>query len=93
MKQSISMSAIVLIIFQGCASTDTGIVEIAPDTYMYSKQDWMAYSGGVIKAELFREANAFCASKGKTLVPLNSTAQDYAPLQSSASAEIQFACK
>ena len=77
----------------GCASTDTGIVQIAEDTYMYAKQDWMAYSGSVVKAELYKEANAFCASKGKKFVPLNSTAEDYKLYQSSAAAEIQFVCK
>jgi hypothetical protein len=76
----------------GCASTNTGIVQIADDTYMYSKQDWMAYSGGVVKAELYKESNAFCASKGKKFAPLNSTAADYGMSQS-AGAEIQFTCK
>lgn len=77
----------------GCASTNTGIVQIADDTYMYAKQDWMAYSGSVVKAELYKEANAFCASKGKKFTPINSTNEDYKPYQSSAAAEIQFSCK
>ena len=77
----------------GCASTNTGIVQIAEDTYMYAKQDWSAYSGSVVKAELYKEANVFCMSKGKKFVPLNSTAEDYKPYQSSAAAEIQFNCK
>jgi hypothetical protein len=77
----------------GCASTNTGIVQIGDDTYMYAKQDWMAHSGSVVKAELYKEANAFCASKGKKFIPLNSTSQDYAMYRSSAAAEIQFNCK
>lgn len=79
----------------GCASasTNTGIVQIADGIYMYAKQDWTAYSGSVVKAELYKEANSFCASKGKQFAPLNSTAEDYKPYQSSAAAEIQFACK
>lgn len=76
----------------GCASTNTGIVQIADDTYMYAKQDWMAYSGGVVKVELYKEANAFCTNKGKKFAPVNSTATDYT-LSQYAGAEIQFTYK
>lgn len=93
MKKSFFLAAVVLSTLAGCAATSTGIVQIADDTYMSSKQDWWAYSGGVVKAELYKEANAFCLSKGKKIVPLNSTADDYNPYQSSAAAEIQFSCK
>jgi len=75
----------------GCAATNTGIVQIADNTYMYAKQDWMAYSGGVVKAELYKEANAFCASKGKKFVPLGSSAVD-GSIGITASAEIHFSC-
>lgn len=75
------------------SSTNTGIVQIADDTYMYAKQDWMGYSGSVVKAELYKEANAFCVSKGKKFTPVNSTSQDAVVYQVSAGAEIQFTCK
>jgi len=74
----------------GCA-TNTGIVKIADNTYMYSKLDIWEKSGGIIKAELYKEANAFCASKGKKLVPLSSMSTDHS-IGVKASAEIQFAC-
>lgn len=83
----------VVVLVSACASTNTGIVQISDDTYMYAKQDWMAYSGSVIKAELYKEANAFCASKGKKFSPLSSTAEDSMLYQKSAAAEIQFMCK
>lgn len=93
MKHPILLAIAGHLALAGCASTNTGIVQIADDTYMYAKQDWMAYSGSVVKAELYKEANAFCASKGKKFAPLNSTAEDYKPYHSSAGAEIQFSCK
>lgn len=93
MKKLFFLAAAALSTFTGCAATNTGIVQIADDTYMSSKQDWSEYSGGVVKAELYKEANAFCVSKGKKLVPLNSSAEDYSPYQSTAAAEIQFGCK
>lgn len=76
----------------GCAATKTGVVSIGENTYMISNQDWMAYSGGVVKAELYREAAAFCTSKGKKVVPGQSTSRD-ASYGASASAEIQFRCE
>lgn len=93
MKIYLLLAPIVLSTLAGCAATSTGVVQIADDTYMSSKQDWWAYSGGAVKAELYKEASAFCVSKGKKIVPLNSTAGDYSPYQSSAAAEIQFSCK
>lgn len=92
MKKSLFAIAI-LSALAGCASTDTGIVQIADDTFMYSKEDWKEYSGGVVKAKLYQEANEFCVSKGKKFAPLNSTATDFSPYQSTAAAEIQFTCK
>jgi hypothetical protein len=85
--------AAAVLALSGCAAPSTGIVKIADDTYMYSKQDWMAYSGGSVKADMYKEAGEFCAKQGKKLVPIGSTSQDYAIARSSASAEIQFACK
>lgn len=93
MKKSLFVVVAITSALAGCASTNTGIVQIAENTYMYAKQDWMAYSGSVVKAELYKEANAFCAGKGKKFAPLNSTNEDYKPYQSSAAAEIQFTCK
>lgn len=93
MKNLLIITAISLFTLAGCASTNTGIVKIADDTYMYGKQDWMGYSGSVVKAGLYKEANTFCESKGKKFAPLSSTADDYKPYQSSAGAEIQFTCK
>lgn len=92
MKKLAFVAAIATSILAGCA-TNTGIVQIADDTYMYAKQDWMAHSGGVVKAELYKEANAFCAGKGKKFTPVNSTSQDALLYQASAGAEIQFTCK
>jgi len=78
------------IINAGCV-VNTGIVKITDNTYMHSKVDGWTQSGGAIKAELFKEANAFCTSKGKKLVLLNSNSVDRTSMQT-ASAEIQFAC-
>lgn len=92
MKRTLMIAAIASAL-SGCASTNTGIVQIADDTYMYARQDWMERSGGVVKAALYKEANAFCSGNGKKFEPLNSTAENRKPYQSWAGAEIQFACR
>ncbi len=84
---------ILAVTLAGCAAPNTGVVSIAENTYMIGKQDWMAYSGSMVKAELYKEAMAFCAAKGKKSVPLNSSATDYVAYRTSAGAEIQFKCE
>lgn len=81
-----------ILVLSGCAATKTGVVQIGENTYMNSRQDVMAYSGGVVKAELYKEATAFCATQGKKSVPGTSSSKDYSPYISTASAEIQFRC-
>ena len=76
----------------GCATPGSGIVEIADDTYMHSKfGSMLTFSGGEVKAELYKEANQFCAAKGGKLIPLDSVAHD-SGIATYASAEIQFKC-
>lgn len=81
----------VLLALSGCAA-NTGFVQLDENTYMYGKQDVMAWSGSAVKADMYKEAIAFCNAKGKKFVPGSSTANDYGIYQSYAGAEIQFKC-
>ncbi|MGI4779088.1 MAG: hypothetical protein ACRYGA_13390 [Janthinobacterium lividum] len=75
----------------GCVAP-TGIVPIGNGTYMSSKMGGMLdYSGGGVKAELYKEAGAFCVKQGKEVQPMNSTSTD-SGLGTYASAEVQFRC-
>lgn len=74
-----------------CASP-TGVVPIGSGIFMASKMGAMTYSGGQVKAELYKEAGEYCATSKKQVVPLASTSQD-ASLGTYASAEIQFRCE
>lgn len=86
------LTALVGVVLVGCATPNTGIVTIGKDTYMSSKfGSFTTFSGGEVKAELYREAGDFCAKKGRQLTPLNSTSKDSRPAEY-ASAEIQFRC-
>ncbi|MFJ7797191.1 hypothetical protein [Pseudomonas sp. NPDC096950] len=50
-----------------------GIMPMGRDTYMVAKDgSFTTFSGSAVKAELYREANAFCEGKGrgKQLLPV-----------------------
>lgn len=66
MKQFINLFVLVILV-SGCAST--GILKISQDTYMISKERW-GFSTVGIKADVFKQANAFAASQGKIMIPL-----------------------
>ena len=77
-------------LLSACATT-TGITPIGDGTYMLGTQT-MGWSGSQIKADLFKEAAAFCAKNGKTFKPISDQGKD-ASFTEYASAEIKFACK
>jgi len=75
-----------------CGTPTTGIVPIGDGLYMSSKSVGMlTYTGGEVKAELYREATGFCAKQGKGVIPVSSSSQN-SRLAAYASAEIQFGC-
>ncbi len=55
-------------IFVGCATTNSGIVETGPDSYMISKQSG---NFGTLKTDSIKEANIFCKEQGKHLQVTN----------------------
>jgi hypothetical protein len=75
-----------------CATGTNGVVAIGPDTYMVGGHGkFTDYSGSAVKARFFEEASKYCADKGRTMVPVNSTGQD-SGFGTYASAEVQFRC-
>lgn len=53
----------------GCGA-HTGVVPIGQDTLMVARQGWIStQSVGELKAEAFAAADAFCASKSKSVLP------------------------
>jgi hypothetical protein len=86
------MKKLLLLAFLGGCATHTGVVKINDDTYMIGAQDYMAYSGSGVKAQLYKEANEFCAKQGKKVEPVADNKTDYG-WSGHAGAEIQFRCK
>lgn len=92
MKKSLFFIA-VAIALAGCATTGTnGAVLIGPDMYMIGGQgNFFDLAGSTTKARFYKEAGDFCASKGRQILPISSTAKDAGSGQY-ATAEVQFYC-
>ncbi|MEJ8853269.1 hypothetical protein WKW79_01740 [Variovorax robiniae] len=88
----IFISALIPLALGGCA-TNSGIVDLGGDSYVYAKEDAWAYNGNATKVEILKEAAAFCAKQGKRMSVQSSDAKPYMPYSSYAGAEVQFSCK
>lgn len=84
------ISALAALALAGCAAT---IVPADGDSYLATKTSakGMFASAGSPKADVYQEANEFCAKKGQQVETVNVKAQNGAPFRS-ANAELQFRC-
>lgn len=88
MKTSIVLAGLV---FAGCSST--GVVSTGSDTYMVAKSGGgPGASGAEMSADLYREANAFCAEQKKQFVRISVTERDIKPFHGPANAKLEFRC-
>jgi hypothetical protein len=88
MKNALGILALIL---TGCSST--GVVPTGPDTYMLAKTGGApGTSGAEVTADLYREANAFCADQKKQLMTVTVTAQDWKPFVRLANSKLEFRC-
>lgn len=88
------IAGVAIIMLSACAVTSgtTDIVPIGKDTYMVGRPGgFFTLSGGEVKAQLFRDANEFCLSQGKNVMPVSTSSRDSAPY-TYATAELQFRC-
>ena len=88
MKATFVLAGLVL---AGCSST--GVVSTGSDTYMVAKSGGgPGASGAEMSADLYREANAFCAEQKKQFVRINVTEQDNKPFVRLANSKLEFRC-
>lgn len=80
------------IFFTGCAST--GVVSEGNGIYMVFKQSAAGVFGtsGGVKADVYTEANEFCARTGKSIETVNAEIKDAIPFVRTGSAMLQFRC-
>jgi hypothetical protein len=81
------------IIFLLSACSSTGIVPMDKDTYMVSKRSAQVGFGPAngARADLYEEANAFCAKQNKAIETVNLEMTD-SGFARPASASLQFRC-
>ena len=92
MRQIAILSGLIgLLSVVGCQST--GVIQMDRDSYMIGKKDGSPGLGVSLsnKAEVYREANAFCRDKGLEVETLHVTTTPAAPAQLG-STELQFRC-
>lgn len=83
----IFLSAFIII---GCSGP--GIVRMGSDNYMLAKDgSFTTFGGASVKAELYKEAHAFCVSQGRELLPTRDASRD-SGYGRYANAELQFRC-
>ena len=85
-----SMAAASLI---GCASS--GVIPTGADTYMLTAKSagGLFTNGNAVLANLYKEANTFCASQGGKVVQTTSTnAQNAIPFARMPNAKLEFKC-
>lgn len=83
--------SIAMIGVAGCAST--GVVSTGVDSYMIAKGGGgPGATGAEMSADLYREANAFCASQKKQFERISVTEKDNTPFVRAASSKIEFRC-
>jgi hypothetical protein len=76
----------------GCAH-DAGIIPIGNGTFMISKSEWgIEHTGATVKADVLKEASAFCMKQQRELEVVNTSQQDMVPFKSEAQAEVEFRC-
>ena len=75
------------------ANASSGVVPMGQDTFMISAQSLTGLaSAGSVKADIYREGSAYCASLGKEFQPVSDHGVDGVFGRSLASAEVQFRC-
>lgn len=81
-----------LLLLAGCASS--GIIQTNPNEFMVAKQSagGLFVSGEEVKADLYKEANSFCAGKGQTVETISADSKNAAPFVRTSQASLKFRC-
>ena len=90
MKKAVFLFACILVL-AGCAY-NSGVIPMGPDTYMLSKQGGGAWTpANKLLANAMQEANEYCDSMQKKLMPVQTRVQP-AGIGVFPAAELQFMC-
>lgn len=86
------VSAATLIILTVCSST--GVIPVDEGVYMISKQSAAGVFGtpAGVEADIYREANVFCAERNQVLQTVDVQTQNAVPFVHEGSATLHFRC-
>lgn len=85
-------TALAALLLAACAST--GVVSTGADSYMVADTSQRPGAAGApILVDLYREAGAFCKSKGGNVETIATEAKDHQPFVRLASARLEFRCR
>jgi hypothetical protein len=89
---SVATAGLLLAAAAGCSST--GVVPMGPNSYMVSKQSAAGVFGtpNGVRADILREANAFCTTRGEVAEVTKSETKSAIPLARQGSAHLEFKC-
>lgn len=81
-----------VILLGACSST--GVIPVGEDQYMISKQSAAGIFGtpAGVEADIYREANAFCASRHQVIETVDVQTQNAIPFAHEGSATLHFRC-
>lgn len=81
------------IIVVSCTSS-SGVVPINDGAFLISRSEkGFDVTGSAVKADAIKEANKFCAQRGKKILITKIEQKDMVPFKSDAQAEIEFMCQ
>ncbi len=80
-----------MVLLTACASS--GVIQVDPDTYLVAKRSPQLGFGAPVgaTADVYKEANAFCARQGKSVETVNLD-QENSAFGRPASASLKFRC-
>jgi hypothetical protein len=85
----VALGSATCVLLEACAHS--GVVKVAPDTYMVANSEWGFTSGGYQKAKAIDEGARYCVSLGREILVLSSEQNDVSFGRTPA-AEVQFRC-
>jgi len=90
--RSVIFALVALLVLYGCAST--GVVPVGDGVYMISKQSAAGIFGtpAGVEADIYRQANAFCAARHQVLQTVDVQTQNAVPFAHEGSATLHFRC-
>lgn len=92
MRITVHLAIFILCLSLVACVSKSGVQQVGDNHFVLSVRGGMQASGSIVKTELLREANDYCAKSAKKVSVISSSHQD-ASRVAPTSAEVQFSCE